>query len=216
MPCSVTHFHTGSDFVGVTWCVWVALSLRYSDAFSVKLISVNNFWKALSQMIQSQLKWIVLQVVTCNGFCQCRKNGDACKHWYKQQKCAEWISFSWISSFQAFCSWWLPAWCDKADYCVPRKQSAGYDLIIVLITVCLNMLRTLEMLLCFKMVWSLSTETKVILWSWFSKVTWYFYTLWVRKRPTIFFVHNFARCWPIFEILSRFNSSRNLLIKLSE
>jgi len=30
-----------------------------------------------------------------------------------------------------------------------------------------------------------------------------------QKRPTIFFVHNFSKCWSIFEILSPLNSVRN-------
>ena len=35
-------------------------------------------------------------------------------------------------------------------------------------------------------------------------------TLWVKKRPTIFSVHNFSKCCPIFKILSPLDSARNL------
>ena len=30
------------------------------------------------------------------------------------------------------------------------------------------------------------------------------------SRPTIFFIHNFAKCWPFFKILSPLDSERNL------
>jgi len=36
------------------------------------------------------------------------------------------------------------------------------------------------------------------------------YTLWVKKRPTIFSVYNFAKCWPIFKILSPLDSAKHL------
>jgi len=32
----------------------------------------------------------------------------------------------------------------------------------------------------------------------------------VNKKPTIFFVHNFAKCWPIFKIFPPLGSTRNL------
>ena len=31
-----------------------------------------------------------------------------------------------------------------------------------------------------------------------------------QKRPTIFFIHNFAICWSIFKIFSPLDSARNL------
>jgi len=40
-------------------------------------------------------------------------------------------------------------------------------------------------------------------------LTYRVHTLWVKKRPTIFSVHNFAKCLQIFKILSRLDSARN-------